>query len=55
LLVVLVAVVNFAIGFGLAVHLGHGPPGVNLPSPNAIRRAILSRSKRAVSASPARH
>jgi hypothetical protein len=41
-----IALVNFAIGFGLAVHLGHGPSWAELPSPNEIRRMIRSGLRR---------
>jgi hypothetical protein len=51
LFVLLVAIANFAIGFGLAVHLGHGPRWIRLPSPNAIRRAIQSAGKPATTSS----
>jgi hypothetical protein len=52
-LILLIAVTNFAIGFGLAVHLGHGPRWIRLPSPNAIRRWIQSVGKRTTA--PASH
>jgi hypothetical protein len=44
--VTLVALVNFAIGFGLAVHFGHGPSWAELPNPNEIRRMIRSGLRR---------
>lgn len=46
LLVLAIAVGNFALGFGLAVHLGHGPAWAGLPSPNAIRSRLQSVLKR---------
>ena len=43
LFVFLVSVANFAIGFGLAIHVGHGPPGLELPStPDQIRMRLRS-------------
>ena len=42
LLVIMICVGNFAIGFGLAVHLGHGPAGMQLPTPDAIRTRLRS-------------
>ena len=48
--ILLVALFNFGIGFGLAVHLGHGPPGVELPSPNSIRRRLMRRSSHSTNA-----
>ena len=41
LFVLMVCVANFAIGFGLAVHMGHGPPGLELPTtPDQIRTRL---------------
>ena len=49
LFVLMICVANFAIGFGLAVHMGHGPPGLELPTtPDEIRtrlRELLKLSK----------
>ena len=43
LFVLMVSFANFAIGFGLAVHMGHGPPGLELPStPDQIRTCLRS-------------
>jgi hypothetical protein len=42
LLVLFVCVGNFALGFGLAVHLGHGPPGIELPTLEQIRSNLRS-------------
>jgi len=42
LLVLLVCVGNAALGFCLAVHLGHGPAGVELPSIEKVRSALRS-------------
>ena len=42
LLVLLVTAGNFALGFGLAVHLGHGPAGWELPTLNQIRDRLRS-------------
>ena len=42
LLVLLVCVGNFAIGFALAVHLGHGPSWVGLPRAENIRDRLRS-------------
>jgi hypothetical protein len=42
LLVLLVCVGNFALGFYLAVHFGHGPAGMQLPSPDKIRDRLRS-------------
>jgi hypothetical protein len=42
LLVLMVTVGNFALGFGLAVHMGHGPAGVELPDLERIRRRLRS-------------
>jgi hypothetical protein len=50
LFIATVCLANFAIGFALAVHLGHGPPGWQLPKPDAIRtrlRSLLRLSGRA--------
>jgi hypothetical protein len=40
LLVLLIAVGNFALGFYLAVHFGHGPSRLELPSAEKIRRRL---------------
>ena len=37
LLILLVSVGNFALGFGLAAYLGHGPAWAELPTANQIR------------------
>ena len=42
LLVLMVTAGNFALGFGLAVHLGHGPPGYELPTLNQVRKRLRS-------------
>ncbi|HMC11420.1 MAG TPA: hypothetical protein VKH44_09025 [Pirellulaceae bacterium] len=42
LLVLLVTVGNFALGFGLAVHFGHGPTELELPTLNQIRDGLRS-------------
>jgi nitrogenase molybdenum-iron protein alpha/beta subunit len=42
LLVLLIAVGNFALGFYLAVHLGHGPAGCQLPTLDKIRNRLRS-------------
>ena len=42
LFVLLVCFANFAIGFGLAVHMGHGPSGLELPTPDLIRDRLRS-------------
>ena len=42
LLVLMVTFGNFALGFGLAVHLGHGPPGYELPTLNQVRNRLRS-------------
>jgi hypothetical protein len=50
LLILFVCLGNFAVGFVLAVHFGHGPPGVELPRVNEIRnrlRSLLGRSRSA--------
>ena len=51
LFVLLVAAGNFALGFILAVHLGHGPHWVDLSSParlmQALRAALRRRKKAA--------
>jgi hypothetical protein len=50
LLVLFVCLGNFAVGFVLAVHFGHGPPGMELPRVNEIRnrlRSLLGRSRSA--------
>jgi len=40
LLVLMVTLGNFALGFGLAVHMGHGPAGLELPDLEQIRRRL---------------
>jgi hypothetical protein len=40
LFVLLVTVGNLALGFGLAVHLGYGPTGWEIPSPEKIRTRL---------------
>jgi hypothetical protein len=42
LLVLLVCVGNFALGFYLAAHFGHGPAGMALPAPDQIRNRLRS-------------
>jgi hypothetical protein len=42
LFVLMVCFANFAIGFGLAVHMGHGPAGLELPTPDLIRDRLRS-------------
>jgi hypothetical protein len=42
LLVLLVTVGNFALGFGLAVHFGHGPTELELPTLDKIRDSLRS-------------
>ena len=37
LFILLVSAGNFAMGFALAVHFGHGPAGWELPTLNQIR------------------
>ena len=37
LLIFLIALGNFALGFCLAIHLGHGPAGWKLPTVEAAR------------------
>jgi hypothetical protein len=45
----LVAAGNFALGFALAVHLGHGPTWVDLSGParamNALRATLRGRRR----------
>jgi hypothetical protein len=52
LFVLLVAALNFALGFALAVHFGHGPHGVDLSSParllHLLRDVVRGRRKSAV-------
>lgn len=38
--VLLVAALNFALGFGLAIHFGHGPQGIDLASPARLMHAL---------------
>jgi hypothetical protein len=43
-LILLIAVGNFALGFCLAIHCGHGPAGWKLPTVETVRvklRAML--------------
>jgi hypothetical protein len=40
LLVVIVCVGNVALGFALAVHLGHGPTGIEWPSVDKVRATL---------------
>ena len=42
LLILLVSVGNFALGFGLAAYFGHGPAWAELPTTNQIREALRS-------------
>jgi hypothetical protein len=42
LLVLFVCLGNFALGFGLAAHLGHGPAWAELPSLPAVRDKLRS-------------
>lgn len=42
LLILLIAVGNFVLGFVLAAHLGHGPAWADLPSPSQLRSRIRS-------------
>jgi hypothetical protein len=42
LFLLMVCVGNFAIGFALAVHLGHGPTNLELPTPDVIRDRLRS-------------
>ena len=44
LLILAIALSNFALGFCLAIHLGHGPVGWRLPTVEVLRmklRAVL--------------
>jgi hypothetical protein len=40
LFVLLVSLGNFALGFALASHFGHGPSWGEFPSPNTIRTRL---------------
>lgn len=42
LLILLVSVGNFALGFGLATYFGHGPAWAELPTTNQIRQTLRS-------------
>jgi hypothetical protein len=42
LLVLLVGVGNVALGFGLAIYFGQGPPGLKLPTAELIRAQLRS-------------
>ncbi len=42
LLILLVSVGNFALGFGLAAYFGHGPAWAELPTANQIRETLRS-------------
>ena len=42
LFVLLVSVGNFALGFALASHYGHGPAWAGIPTPDAIRTRLRS-------------
>jgi len=42
LFILVVCLANFAIGFGLAVHFGHGPAGLELPTPEKLRLRLRS-------------
>jgi hypothetical protein len=42
LLVLLVAIVNFLLGFALASQLGHGPAWARLPNPNYLNELLRS-------------
>jgi hypothetical protein len=42
LLILLVSVGNFALGFGLAAYFGHGPAWAELPTTNQIRQTLRS-------------
>ena len=42
LLILLVSVGNFALGFGLAAYFGHGPAWAELPTANQIRQTLRS-------------
>jgi len=53
--VLLIALFNFGIGFCLAVHLGHGPPGVQLPSPTALRRRLQRSAGHSATVASSRH
>ena len=39
----LVAALNFALGFALAVHLGHGPPGIDAASVIRLLHTLRAR------------
>jgi hypothetical protein len=41
-LILLIAAGNFALGFCLAVHLGHGPAGWTLPTVETLRMKLRS-------------
>jgi hypothetical protein len=50
LLILFVCLGNLALGFALAVHFGHGPPGVELSNFDEIRnrlRTLLGRGRSA--------
>ena len=55
LLVLLVAVGNFALGFGLAAYLGHGPAWARLLSPQALRIWLHKAPKRKGHSEEAEH
>ena len=40
LFVLLVLALNFALGFGLAVHFGHGPAGLEVPHPARLMHSL---------------
>jgi len=42
LLVLLICVGNVGLGFALAIHMGHGPAGWELPTIEQIRRQLRS-------------
>jgi hypothetical protein len=42
LLVLLICVGNVALGFALAVHFGHGPAGLELPTLENLRTQLRS-------------
>jgi hypothetical protein len=42
LFVLLVSVGNFALGFALASHFGHGPAWGQVPTPDAFRDRLRS-------------
>jgi len=49
LLVLLIAVGNFALGFGLAVHWGHGPAWAKSLTPQTLRsrlQGVLQRAEK---------